>query len=183
MHLIAGLKKKNVTFNISSNPWPPPTSSRLEPRHTDPSEVDQRTPVMTAPLQQLRDARRMDSSTTLKPMTQQQDTLERETPRWLWLVSPAPRARSLCSSHSWTPQRVSPALSPSLCPPLTPPSTPPPCLFSCSSSPRCPLRAPPERTSRFTLELDIADARGSVCHWRRSTSAGKTYAHGLSCHK
>lgn len=93
VYFIAGLKKNIFTFNISSNSFPSLTPSRLIPRPTDPS--DQRTPVMTAPLQQLRDARRMDSSITLKPMTQQQDTVERETPRRLWLVSPAPHARCL----------------------------------------------------------------------------------------
>lgn len=99
------------------------------------------TPVMTAPLEQLRDTRRKDSSTTLKPMTATGHPREKKTPPWtpdnsFLLVSPAPCAESWRSSHSWmtrTPQRGLVTLSPSLYPPPTPTQHSLPPVFSPST--------------------------------------------------
>lgn len=86
------------------------------------------TPVMTAPLDQLRDTRRKDSSTILKPMTatRKLDSLRTlNTRKQLsgtshWIAdSPGSHEGSQNSSERGT------TLSPSLYPPPTPPALPP----------------------------------------------------------
>lgn len=101
---------------------------------TEPENVSL-TPVMTAPLVQLRDTKRKDSSTALKPMTAtgELDSLNTlNTVKQLLAVSLAPRTGSLALQSvikvPRTPQGRGGTLSPSLYLPPTPTqsSLPPP---------------------------------------------------------
>lgn len=123
------------------------------------------TPVMTAPLEQLRDTRRKDSSTALKPMTATEglDSLNSlNTGQQLSTVCPAPHTGSLALWSGMkiprAPQRGEPHSLPLFIYLRPPPS--PPSLTVTEISPR-PLCLSPPKLRHLTPPDDSVEAHKS----------------------
>lgn len=134
-------KKKNAFFN----------QTRLKREAWVMSDSGDRnlslTPVMMAPLEQLRDTSRTDSSSALKTMTATRDLDSLDTGQQFFALRPSPRNGSpeVCSVMKVprTPQRGSHAFSLSLSASDPRPALPPP-LTTSESSPRPPSLSPLE---------------------------------------